>query len=365
MKPLKPVFRFVKKPFRRLIVWLKQKAGWLGLPKIVAFRGYGTSSDVFLKGMVIEDKGLAKPHDQQKVWHNILATIKRFSSDEIAGVNVKVVFKSITTIATTNEDGYFSFHLKMPEYERNKLKTGGWQPVYFELLDTVVENQPHVHARGQVRIVADNNKCILVSDIDDTVLISHSTHTLQKLRLMLFKNAHTRLPFPGVAKFYRSLVKGADGQRSYPFFYVSSSEWNLYDLLSDFFAINRMPAGVFMLKYLNHNILKFWKSGGGNHFHKKKKIEKLLKLYEQHEFILIGDSSQRDPIIYSDIVKLYPGRVKVIYIRCVGRKRRRSKQQQRIDKLMRESKVEMIPVNNTTEAEMHALKKGFINLENL
>lgn len=364
LKPLKPVFRFIKKPFRRLFVWVKQKAGWLGVPKIVAFRGYGTSSELYLKGMVIEDKGLTKPHYQQKVWHNILATVKRFSSDGIAGVRVKIVFGSNTAFTLTDEYGHFSFHLELPGHEHSNYKNGGWHHVYYELLDQVVANQPTVYARGQVRIVADANRRILVSDIDDTVLISHSTQLLRKLRLMLLKNAHTLLPFPGVAKFYRSLVKGADGQRSYPFFYVSSSEWNLYDLLADFFAINHMPAGVFILKKLHHNILKFWKTGGGNHLHKKEKIESLLNLYEGHEFILIGDSGQRDPFIYSEIVKQYPGRIKAIYIRCVGRKNRR-KQVRRIKSQIKPSEPEMVFVNSTAEAEMHALKKGFINLENI
>ncbi|HKK81500.1 MAG TPA: phosphatase domain-containing protein, partial [Prolixibacteraceae bacterium] len=358
-----PVFRFIKKPFRRALVWFKQKAGWLGVPKIVPFRGYGTSTDVFLKGIVVEDKGLAKPHSQQMVWHNFLTMVKRFWSDEIPGVRVKVVFRNCSEVVETDENGFFTLHFKLSNAESLKIKSGGWFPVYFELLDEVVENQPSVHARGQVRIVADNNKRILVSDIDDTVLISYSTQVLRKLRLMFFKNAHTRLPFHGVAQFYRSLVKGADGQRSYPFFYVSSSEWNLYDLLSDFFAINHLPAGVFMLKELNHSILKFWKTGSKKHTHKKEKIEILLNLFDGREFILIGDSGQNDPYIYSEIAEKYPGRIKAVYIRCVGRKRHKS--EQRIKNHVSQFDVDMVLVNSTSEAEVHALKKGYINLENV
>jgi phosphatidate phosphatase APP1 len=363
MKPLKPIFRFIKKPFRRALVWFKQKAGWLGVPKIVPFRGYGTSTDVYLKGLVIEDKGLAKPHSQQKVWHNFLTMVKRFWSDEIAGVRVKVVFRNCSEVVETDENGFFTLHLKMSNAESRKIKDGGWFPVFYELLDEVVPNQPEVHARGQLRVVADTNKRILVSDIDDTVLISYSTQVLRKLRLMFFKNAHTRLPFHGVSQFYRSLVKGADGQRSYPFFYVSSSEWNLYDLLSDFFAINHLPAGVFILKELNHSVLKFWKTGSKKHTHKKEKIENLLNLFDGREFILIGDSGQRDPYIYSEIAEKYPGRIKAVYIRCVGLRRRKS--QQKIQSQISRLNVDMVLVNNTSEAEVHALKKGYINLENV
>jgi phosphatidate phosphatase APP1 len=363
MEPLKHVLRFIKKPFRHVLLWFKQKAGWLGVPKIVPFRGYGTSTDVFLKGMVVEDKGLAKPHSQQKVWHNFLTMAKRFWGDEIAGVRVKVVFRNCSEVVETDDNGFFTLHLKLSNAEARKLRAGGWFPVFFELLDEVVPNQPEVRARGQLRIVADTNKRILVSDIDDTVLISYSTQLLRKLHLLFFKNAHTRLPFHGVAQFYRSLVKGSDGQRSYPFFYVSSSEWNLYDLLSDFFAFNHLPAGVFILRELNHSILKFWKSGNKKHTYKKEKIENLLSLFEGREFILIGDSGQRDPYIYSEIAEKYPGRIKTVYIRCVGRRRRKS--QQKIQSYISRLNVDMVLVNNTSEAEVHALKKGYINLENV
>ena len=92
MKYLKPVFKGIKKPFKLLKVYLKQKAGWLDVPKILPYKGYGNETDVYIQGMVIEDKGLTKPKDKQKFWQNILATIKRFSSDEIPDVKVRAEF---------------------------------------------------------------------------------------------------------------------------------------------------------------------------------------------------------------------------------------------------------------------------------
>src|SRR5690606_19793084 len=158
---------------------------------------------------------------------------------------------------------------------------------------------PQIHATGEVRIVSHQQKLIVVSDIDDTVMISHSTQTLRKLRLMLLKNALTRSPFVEVSKFYRALAEETNTSASNPFFYVSSSEWNLYDLLEDFFHFNHIPKGVFLLRKLKSSIYKFWKSGGGSHDHKYEKTESLLKLYSEQKFILIGDSGQHDPKIYS------------------------------------------------------------------
>ena len=72
----------------------------------------------------------------------------------------------------------------------------------------------------------------MISDIDDTIVRTGATSLLMMLRVVLLSNAHTRLPFQGVAAFYGALARGASGQDSNPLFYVSSSPWNLYDVLS-------------------------------------------------------------------------------------------------------------------------------------
>ncbi len=320
MSYYKPVFRFFRRPFKRIKLFLKQKAGWLGIPQIICYRGFGNENEFFITGRVVEDSGLAKPADRQRVWHNILATIKRFSSDEIAGVNVKAFWEDVTKIEQTDEYGFFTFNFKIDSKKGVLNKDRILLRV--ELLDKIVEEQPQTKANGEVLISCSTQKRIIVSDIDDTVLVSHSTQTLRKLRLMLFKNAFGRMPFEGVADFYSALKKGKNGDENYPFFFVSSSEWNLYDLLDDFFRYNNIPSGVLMLRTLNYSIYKFWKSGGGNHEHKYEKIKLLLHFYKNQKFILIGDSGQRDPEIYKRLALEFPGRVEAIYIRKVKSKKK-------------------------------------------
>jgi phosphatidate phosphatase APP1 len=359
MKPLKPVFKFIRKPFKRFKVFLKQKAGWLGIPRIVPYRGYGSTDEIQLQGMVIEDKGLSKPMDREKTWQNILATLKRFSSDEIPGVKIRAEFLGLSAETETDENGFFTFRFDVKKI-KDTILADHWHPVDYELLDQVVEDQPQTRARGEVRIVSPEESRIIVSDIDDTVLVSHSTQTLRKLRLMLFKNALTRTPFPGVANFYNALEMGPEKRSFYPFFYVSSSEWNLYDLLEDFFTHNDIPKGVFLLKKLEHSIYKFWKSGGGNHEHKYEKIKTLLKLFLHQKFILVGDSGQRDPLIYRRLADEFPGRIEAIYIRKVGSKVH-FENIQKLHAQLQELQTEYLQVEHTRDAATHALEKGFIH----
>ena len=67
-------------------------------------------------------------------------------------------------------------------------------------------------------------------------------------KLTLLHNAHTRLPFEGVAGFYQALQRGRDGEAYNPVFYVSNSPWNLYDLLEDFLDVHGIPRGPLLLR---------------------------------------------------------------------------------------------------------------------
>lgn len=359
MKYLKPIFRKIVNPFKRIKIYIKHKAGWLDVPKIIPYRGYGNKTEVFIDGMVIEDKGLAKPLDKHKIWHNILATIKRFSSDEIAGVNVRAIFLGETQVCETDELGFFSFHFKI----HNKLKQinhNNWYTIDFELMDNVIEDQKAIVAKGEVWIISPKNQRIIISDIDDTVLVSHSTQTMKKLQLMLFKNALSRHPFSGITKFYKALGKGKDNTSDFPFFYVSSSEWNLYDLLEDFFYTNDLPKGIFLLRKLEYSIYKFWKSGGGSHQHKHNKIKRILELFPDQKVILIGDSGQKDPWIYSDIALEYPGRIETIYIRKI-KSRSLFQQEQNIFEKLQNIHTEYFEFESTLAALEHAKIKGFVS----
>jgi phosphatidate phosphatase APP1 len=61
------------------------------------------------------------------------------------------------------------------------------------------------------------------------------------MRRTFTENARVRMAFAGITAFYHALEQGKAGRTVNPFFFVSSSPWNLYDLLADFFAFNTYP----------------------------------------------------------------------------------------------------------------------------
>lgn len=355
-RPFIKLAKKVKSPFRKIKLELKQRLGWLGVPMILPYRGFGNENIVYFRGCVLEDKGLCTPEVQDSIWDNMIAMIKRFASDEIPGVKLSATFMGETKEFETDEKGFFeiSFVPKNPVDPKD-----AWQPVALELLEDVIPDQEEVTATGQIMLLTHTSEFGVISDVDDTILISKATNTWKKLRLMLFKNAHSRLPFEGVAAFYRALQAGISNTYN-PIFYVSSSEWNLYDLLVDFCKVRGIPKGPFLLQTLEEDWYKFWKSGGGTHSHKVDKIRHILSTYHDLKFILIGDSGQKDAEIYSRIVEEFPDRILAIYIRDVS-KPKRQRYVRTIGEGIEHTGVEMLLVKDTEEAAKHAIERGFIS----
>jgi phosphatidate phosphatase APP1 len=208
----------------------------------------------------------------------------------------------------------------------------------------------------------------VISDVDDTVLVSEVRNLVRMARLTFLNNARTRLPFPGVAQFYRALQRcaGATGTDATattatcynPIFYVSSSPWNLYDLLVDFMALNDIPPGPLFLR--NYGIDAPMPETRGHHGHKLARIEELFAVYPELPFVLIGDSSQQDPEIYAEVVRRYGDRVRAIYIRDVVARSRRDTQVVRLGEETATHGVPMLLVPDTAAAEAHARSLGLI-----
>jgi len=361
MKRIDRKFKYIVRksrwPWVKLKIILKKQLGWLGFPNIYPYIGYSNGKEVYLSGIVIEDRGLSKPHTNQSKASNILSMIKRYVGDEFAGVKLRVEFEGNIHVIETNEEGFFScqFQLEKP-VSRDIL----WTSASYLLLDQIMEGQPQISTAGDVLMISQKPEFIIVSDVDDTFLVSHSTQFAKKIRLMLFKNALTRLPFPGVAAFYKALQKGLDERTFNPIFYVSSSERNLYDLLVDFCEFRGIPKGPFLLRNFQTSLVKLLTAGGGNHMHKQDSISALLNFFPDIPYILIGDSSQRDPEIYLQAVREFPDRIKAIYIRAAGSRRKIEKTTKIVTEAAK-SGVEMLLVKNTEEASKHAIAKGLIN----
>ena len=321
--------------------------------QIVTYRSYGTVNRLYIKGRVLEEKTIPKSSDQDSIWKNLVSMYKRFESDEVPHARLSVNFQNKLYEVTTDDEGYFTVnHLT----ETPLIWEDMWYEADVELIDAPISFSPGLKSTAHVLIPPMDSEYGIISDIDDTIVKTTATDLLAMAKNTFFHNAHTRLPFAGVSEFYKSLQLGRNGKRNNPFFYVSSSPWNLYDLLIDFLDVNDIPEGPLLLRDFG---LDANKESADHMGHKFKEIKNILLAYPQLNFVLIGDSGQEDPKIYREIVKKFPGRILAIYIRDV-QLADREKIAIEISQELIDDKVEMIIVDNTVEAAEHAARMGLI-----
>ena len=338
------IFRLFTFPIRYAFSKIKKAIGKLDRVRIEPLYAFGNEDTIFVKGRAVEAYRQSKPSSRKNPLVNILGTIRRYAGSSIVGAKIKVVYQDVIEIVESDSEGIFEATFQ----NITSLITED-EHVVFELIEEeglVAETDAK---KVNVMRYPSDYPLGIISDIDDTILISHATQIGKKFWLSISKNAYTRRPFPGVSELYRILSK--EGVN--PVFYVSSSDWSLNDLIKDFLNFRKIPAGPLLLKDLHINLRNIWKSGGGNHTHKEDKIDLLFKLYPGMKFVLIGDSGQHDPEIYASIIKRNPGRVLLVYIRQItGNDPQRKSQMESL--IHPEELPDIVFVKNTQEAILHA-----------
>ncbi|MDF2438222.1 MAG: hypothetical protein K0Q95_2598 [Bacteroidota bacterium] len=344
--------------FDSLKLKLRQRLGLEMSIQIVPYMTYANSNELYVRGRVLLNKNI-EISDRDNLWKNLHNTYKRISSLEIAGAKLKVKFSGTEHFFITDEDGYFELAVPL-QYPLPAEEL--WHHPLIELIESPVPFDLPVHVRAKVMTPPSTARFGVISDIDDTVLLTHAQSLMKSAYMTFMHNAYSRLPFEGVSAFYHALQKGLTGAEENPIFYVSSSPWNLYDLLVDFLELNKIPKGPLFLKDygFTHNKL-FTESHG---IHKPRQIRNILNAYPHLNFILIGDSGQHDPEIYAEVIKEFPGRILASYIRDVSLDER-DIEVKLISEGLLQHKVEMILAENSYSAAEHAASKGYINPESL
>lgn len=306
---------FVQKPtfFEGLYKKLLHVFRLTNAPVVKVYHGYGSSTHVIVFGHVFDLSPLPRKKYRKNFWTNTFALLRSFMVSRIPNAKVRMRWNDVVLEATTANDGFYRF-----EWKCDTPVPPGIYKVYVDYL-SATENFVMATGEGSV-IIPHSNQYAFISDIDDTFLISHSSNLRKRLYVLFTKNAHSRKPFEGVVNHYQLLAKAyAPGNQPNPFFYVSSSEWNLYDFIKEFCRKNAMPEGVFLLSQIKR-LSEVWKTGATKHATKFMRIARILEAYPKQKFVLLGDDSQQDPVIYTGIVEHFPGRIKNVYLRHVYEK---------------------------------------------
>lgn len=280
-------------------------------PILKLYRGYANEQELIVMGHVFKPTKKNDYTFQKKKFKNASSIINLYRFKTQSNADIFLEHNKTIIHTKTLNDGYFKFCIPLDQ------SVGyGWidyEVSLFHANKKIVAKESYIRPhKGDIGII---------SDIDDTLLVSYTLNPLKKLYYLLFRNVNTRKVFEDVVPHYQALsVSGrTNSEELNAFFYVSSSEWNLYSFIVKFNEIHNLPKAVLLLKDIKSSLTDFFRKKRDGHNHKFDKIKHILEFYPNLKYVLIGDDSQDDPYLYEAICKIFPVTVKAVYIRKTGK----------------------------------------------
>jgi phosphatidate phosphatase APP1 len=231
-----------------------------------------------------------------------------YNSNELPSIAVRCEAYGHALETQSDEEGYFTFELAC----RTPLPLHtAWEQV---TLSTPGRDAQQPSIAVPIMAPGTDNHWGIISDIDDTVVETGATDFVKNWRRVLVDCPQDRLAVPGASTLYRMIARDHEAPAR-PFFYVSSSPWNLYGFIAEFMELNDIPHGPMFLKDYGIDAQQFIRKS--HDAHKLAAIETVLAFYPQMRFLLIGDNGQRDVSVYAQVVRDFRQRVAAVFIRDV------------------------------------------------
>lgn len=267
----------------------KAEAGWC--PAVTGFRGYGSPERLHVLGRVL----MAEP-EAQSTFGGAERGWRQFFTYQVGGLPVTVHAGDRTVHTTTNQGGYIDVLVKDHGLEP------GWREV-------TIEAEGAEPQTAEVLITEPGTKIGLISDIDDTVLVTWLPRALVAAWNSWVRHTDQRKPVKGMGAFYRELLRDHPDA---PVFYLSTGAWNTYETLTTFLEKHDLPKGPLLLTDWGPTPTGLFRSGQE---HKKVQLRNLFIEYPEVQWILVGDDGQHDPLIYGEAAFEHPDRIAGVAIR--------------------------------------------------
>lgn len=314
------------------------------------YHGYGHTHNLVVYGHAFKNRSHTRHKFTNNILYNIIYLLRLFFVKPFPRADIRLLWQQQELKTVCEDDGFFKF-----EWNSEEHITAGWHFVTAALLNK--NDETVTTGRGGI-FVPHKTQFAFISDIDDTIMISHSATIARRLKELFINNPRTRSIFPQVAEHYDALAMAhTTADTPNPFFYVSSSEWNLYDYLNEFFTFHHLPQGAFLLNQIKR-WYELWKTGKTKHEGKLLRVMRIINTFPLQQFVLFGDNTQSDPSIYASIAQKFPEKIFAVYIRNVVKKNEDSTR--KILNVLEENNIHTCLFNESMEAIQHSKKIGLI-----
>lgn len=267
--------------------------------RIESYGGHAGPDAVIVRGRVLDNPEPSDAAEGEGVSAALRRSVSNFWTRELRGAPLVVVVGDTSTTVSSDDDGYF-----VARIQTTAPLDGPWTTGTVALASTYKGLAPGHVTPVRIRVPVKEAQFGIISDIDDTVIKTGVQRTGHMVLQTLTGSALTREAFPGAADLYRDLSAEVN-----PIFYVSSSPWNLHAFLTAFLEHHGFARGPLFLRDL------LGTAAGREQKHGR--IREILDLNPDLQFVLIGDSGEKDPEIYADVIRSHPGRILAVYIREV------------------------------------------------
>jgi phosphatidate phosphatase APP1 len=276
--------------------------------RIVLYDGWGHSEHYEIEGRVIEAERASSASANDSWLRNLWRNVRTMKNSEQGNVEIALTASGQTLRTHSNEEGYFQIKMTSKTPSPSEA-VGGWRSINAE-----ETSGNRAKSTGRILIVPKTNTTGIISDVDDTVIVSEVIDKSKLLQNTFLQNPTQRKTFPGTAAFYKKLLALNAEVNAAPMFYLSASPRQLAGNINAFLTHNDYPKGALITKQINGDERDPLID---QQTYKISKIEKIFASLPWVRFTLIGDDGEHDPEIYSAIQKKYPDRVSAIYIRKV------------------------------------------------
>ena len=248
---------------------------------IVVYHAYGNNHQVIIQGRMEKKKNFKKVTQDDGWFRNLWRRLRQVEGDEIesATINLAVNHESFKTKG--DDEGYFEFNIKTKEV----------LPIGFQKIILQIEGNKNLHETNA--LIIDNTPLVgIISDFDDTIIVSDVTHKIKLGVNTMFKNYKQRTLVPTMLeRFKKILAQNPQGTPS-TLFVLSGSPQQLFIPVEEFLDYYHFPKHTLILK----------KAHGANKdpltdqfAYKTQKIERLIKLYPNMQWVMFGDSGEKYP----------------------------------------------------------------------
>ena len=264
------------------------------------YYAFGNETSIMIEGRLLEERVFKVVEKSDTIRVNIWRKLKQLVNDEIKNQTVTLSVAGQDFHTKSNHEGYFLFDIPIALAE-------GYHDIFLQIEEHPVKEQFPLP-------IMIHEGVGIISDFDDTVIISDVTQKVKLVYNLLAKNYKQRTLVTGMKEHFEKICK--ENTTAFPstLFFLTGSPKQLFDAINQFLDFHDFP---------NHQLLAKQIHGDAKDplfdqlRYKTTQIENLFAFYPKMEWVLFGDNGEKDSEVYEAIAKKYPERVRAFYIRDV------------------------------------------------